>query len=383
MPGTEHPLRVLVVDDEEALRTGVSRVLEPFRVPTGDAHAETGLEVRTAGSGEEGLAALEQSPADLLLLDYKLPGMNGIDVLRRLSGNSGGPMIIMITAYASLETAVKATKMGSYDFLAKPFTPEELRCAVRKAAEHILLRRRAERLASERRRIRFEFLSVLAHELKAPLDAVEGYLDILLEKAAGPDAQMLGRCEARITGMKKLILDLLDLTRIESGEKHRELRRIDLVAALRRGVETQLPRAGKRNVRIEVDAPASLDFLADEGEMDIVFNNLLSNAVKYNSPGGRVCVVLRRLPEGVELKVTDTGIGIAEDDQRKLFKEFVRIRNSETAGIPGSGLGLSMVRKLAALYAGDVSLESSAGKGSAFTIHLHEAAAAKISEAKV
>jgi signal transduction histidine kinase len=272
--------------------------------------------------------------------------------------------------------------MGSYDFLAKPFTPEELRYAVRKAAEHILLRRRAEKLASERRRIRFEFLSVLAHELKAPLDAIEGYLDILAEKIPGQPAQMLGRCQERVTGMKKLILDLLDLTRIESGEKSRDLRRIDLAGVLRRGVETQLPRAGKREIRIEVDAPPALEFMADEGEMDIIFNNLLSNAVKYNRPGGRVSVALRRGPEGVELRVQDTGIGVAEADQKKLFKEFVRIRNSETAGIAGSGLGLSTVRKLAMLYSGDVRIESLAGKGSTFTVHLREAVPAPVQGAK-
>ena len=382
MTGAEPPLRVLVVDDEEALGTGVRRVLEPFRVPTGDSHVTAALEVRAAKSGEEALEVLKDFHADLVLLDYKLPGMNGIEVLRHLSRDGGQPMVIMITAYASLETAVKATKMGSYDFLAKPFTPEELRYAVRKAAEHILLRRRAERLASERRRIRFEFLSVLAHELKAPLDAVEGYLDILVEKVQGQNAQMLGRCQERVTGMKKLIVDLLDLTRIESGEKNRDLRRIDLVGVLKRGVETQLPRAGKREILIEVDAPPALAFLADEGEMEIVVNNLLSNAVKYNRPGGRVSVLLRGGPDGVELKVADTGIGISEADQGKLFKEFVRIRNSETAAIAGSGLGLSTVRKLAALYGGDVALESLSGKGSTFTVRLREAVGAPVEGAK-
>ena len=383
MTCAEQPLRVLVVDDEEALGLGVRRVLDPFRVPAGEAHQEAALEVRIARSGEEALDVLKDFPADLLLLDYKLPGIDGIEVLRRLSGNGGGPMAIMITAYASLETAVKATKMGSYDFLAKPFTPEELRYVVRKAAEHILLRRHAQRLAAEKRRIRFEFLSVLAHELKAPLDAVEGYLDILVEKAPGENARMLGRCQERITGMKKLILDLLDLTRIESGEKNRDLKSLDLVGVLRRGVETQLPRAGKKGVRIEVDAPDALEFRADEGEMDIIFNNLLSNAVKYNAPSGRVAVTLRRGPEGVELRVADTGIGITADDQTKLFKEFVRIRNAQTSGIPGSGLGLSTVRKLAMLYGGDVTVQSDAGQGSTFTVRLREAAAAPVVEARV
>jgi signal transduction histidine kinase len=193
-----------------------------------------------------------------------------------------------------------------------------------------------------------------------------------MDKVPDKPAQMLGRCQKRVEGMKKLISDLLDLARIESGEKSRDLRRIDLAAVLRRGVEAQLPRADKKKIRIEVEAPLALEFLADEGEMDIVFNNLLSNAVKYNRPGGRVSVALRRSPNGVELRVQDTGIGIAESDQPRLFKEFVRIRNPETADIPGSGLGLSTVRKLAILYGGNVALESQAGKGSVFTVRLRE-----------
>jgi len=367
-------LKVLVVDDEEALRAGVLRVLDSFRLAGGDS-GEMSLDVRVAASGEEALAALDESPADMMLLDYKLPGIDGLEVLRRVKLDGAGPMVIMLTAYASLETAVRATKMGSYDFLAKPFTPDELRYVVRKAAEHILLRRHAERLASERRRIRFEFLTVLTHELKSPLDAVEGYLDILAERLGGQDAQMVGRCVERVGGMRKLIFDLLDLTRIESGEKKRELRPTELVPILLRCAEGLRPQAAKKDVSIEVESPASLRLVADEGELGMVFENLLSNAVKYNRPGGTVAVSLSALPEdGARLLVRDTGIGISEADQRKLFKEFVRIRNAETAGIPGSGLGLSTVRKLAMLYGGDVTVESSAGRGSTFTVLLRQPA---------
>ena len=366
-------LRVLVVDDEEALGAGVRRLLLPLRIAAGEAGGEISMEVRIASSGEAGLKALDEFPADMMLLDYKLPGMDGLEVLQRMKHDGGFPLVIMLTAYASLETAVKATKMGAHDFLAKPFTPDELRAAVRKAAEHILLRRHADRLASERRRVRFEFLTVLSHELKAPLDAVEGYLDILAERLAGENARMVGRCLERAGAMRKLISDLLDLTRIESGEKNRDLRPVDLVRVLRRCVETHLPSAAKRQLRIDVEAPQSLEFLSDEGEMEIVFNNLISNAVKYNRPGGRIEVSLLRDAAGMELRVKDTGIGIAEADRHKLFKEFVRLRNPATTGIPGSGLGLSTVRKLATLYGGDVGVESLDSQGSTFIVRLREA----------
>ena len=134
----------------------------------------------------------------------------------------------MITAYATFETAVQATKLGAYDFLAKPFSPEELRYAVRKATNQLILSRQARRLAEEKRQVRFNFISVLSHELKAPLNAIEGYLKILRTTEADQNLQMIERSLVRLDGMQKLIFDLLDLTRIESGQSERVIRRLDL-----------------------------------------------------------------------------------------------------------------------------------------------------------
>ena len=188
--------------------------------------------VEQAESGEEALDKIDAQPPDILLLDHKMPGISGLEVLDRLAGRETDMLTIMITAYASIETAVTATKRGAYDFLAKPFTPEELKSTIRKAAVRLVLAKQARRLAEEKRRVRFEFIRVLGHEFKAPLDAVTGYLDILqshrLGEALPAYDELLGRSLARIDGMRKLIADLLDLTRIESGEKARELAPVDL-----------------------------------------------------------------------------------------------------------------------------------------------------------
>lgn len=366
-------LDVLVVDDEAVLCQGVRRILEPLALEIPDAGCGTDFRVRTAGSGESCLREVEARAPDILLLDYKLPGMTGLDVLNELAPAGKGILVVMITAYASLETAVRATKLGAYDFLAKPFSPDELRYVMRKASANILLARKARRLEAEKRQIRFEFLSVLAHELKAPLNAVEGYLDILRERTQGEDLHMIERSLVRIGGAKKLIFDLLDLTRIESGLKRREPRRLDLVPLLRSALESVERDAQARKLSVEVEAAPEVVLAADAGEMEIVFNNLVSNAVKYNRDGGRVRVLLRREGEGVRVEVEDTGIGMRPEDAAKLFREFVRIRSAETARVPGSGLGLSTVRKLAQLYGGDASVRSEYGKGSVFTVTLKDA----------
>ena len=366
-------LRVLVVDDEAVLCQGVRRILEPLTVDLPEAGGGASFQVRVVGSGEDCLREVEAAAPDILLLDYKLPGMTGIDVLNAIAPAGKGILVIMVTAYASLETAVRATKLGAYDFLAKPFSPDELRYVMRKAVTNILLSRRTRRLEAEKRQIRFEFLSVLAHELKAPLNAVEGYLDILAERTGGDELHMVRRSLARIGGAKKLIFDLLDLTRIESGLKRREPRRLDLVPLLRCALEAVDRDVRAQGLTVELDSAPEVFLDADPGEIEIVFNNLVSNAVKYNRPGGRVRASLSRRDGGVVFAVEDTGIGMRPEDAAKLFREFTRIRNAETAGVPGSGLGLSTVRKLAQIYGGDAAVSSEPGKGSVFTVTLKDA----------
>ncbi len=140
-------MRVLIVDDEPGMRLAAERTLRQFQVDFPDLEAKLGFELRQAASGEEGLEVIQSFRPQLLLLDHKLPGMSGLDVLDRIVERKIELLTVMITAYASLETAIRATKLGAFDFLAKPFTPEELRMTVRKAAHHYLLQRRADELA--------------------------------------------------------------------------------------------------------------------------------------------------------------------------------------------------------------------------------------------
>jgi signal transduction histidine kinase len=290
----------------------------------------------------------------------------------------------MITAYASLETAVSAIKSGAFDFLAKPFTPQELKATIRKVADTLILARQARKLAEERRKVRFQFIRVLAHELKAPLNAVEGFLQIVLDKTAGDDPavydQMVERSVVRLRAMRKMIMDLLDLTRIESGEKVREVSEVDLRAIIDTAVETATPEARERDITIHVEAPETLTLTGDESELEIILNNLLSNAVKYNKDGGRVDLTARADEETITLQVADTGIGMAPEDAAKLFNDFVRIKNARTRNILGSGLGLSILKKLTQLYEGTIEVDSEPDRGSTFTVTLNRHAAPAAAE---
>jgi signal transduction histidine kinase len=374
-------LRVLIVEDEAPMRAAVSRALSRLTLQLPDIEGEFRFAVEEAETAEEGLRRIDERAPDIVLLDHQLPGMSGVELLGLLCERTPPPsfLTVMMTAYATLENAVAATKRGAHDFLAKPFSPEELRAVVSKTTRHLLLTRETRRLAQEKRHVRFQLLSVIVHELKAPLAAIQGYLYLLKDHSAGDDPAVyekaVDRSLVRIDGMRDLIMELLDLTRLESGQKRRDLVELDLRDVARTAIESVLPEATRRGIAVALDAPEAVAFTADRSEMEIVFNNLLTNAVKYNRDGGRVEVRLDARAGRVVIAVADTGIGMTAEECARLFQEFVRIKNEKTRKIPGSGLGLSVLRKLAHLYGGEVAVESAPDRGSTFTVELAAAPA--------
>ena len=382
---TKQLLKIAMVDDEEPLCLAVARILNKYQTHVDDVGVDVAYITTHFGSGEQFFKETESGAEfDLLLVDLKLPGISGLDILEKLKAQGRSVLAIMITAYATFETAVQATKLGAYDFLPKPFSPEELRYAVRKATDQLIISREARRLAEEKRQVRFNFISVLSHELKAPINAIEGYLRILQADEPPDRLPMIDRSLVRLDGMRKLIFDLLDLTRIESGQKQRELVPTDVRAVAKAAIDMFSAEAAERGIGITLRAPEPLEVVADPGELEIILNNLVSNAVKYNRDGGTVTVALERKggpkddadggkPGPVKIQVADTGIGMTPEESAKLFQEFMRIKNEDTYKILGSGLGLSTVRKLAQLYGGTATVKSEKGKGSIFTVTLHDA----------
>ena len=367
-------LHILTVDDEPGMRRGVVKTLSSFTTTLSDLDTEVNFNIREAHDGETALRILETEQCDIVLLDYKLPDMNGIDILNIIREKEYDLLTVMMTAYASLEVAVSATKNGAFDFLAKPFAPDEVKAVVRKASSNLMLRRHARRLDEEKKQVRFQFLSVLAHELKAPLNAIQGYLDIMDRHIGGDKIEdydrMIKRSLSRIEGMRKLIFDLLDLTRIESGQKQRELNDINVLDSAANAIESLMPMAAQRNISMNLIPSEPVYIYGDSGELEIIFNNLVSNAVKYNNDNGRVDIDIKSSGDEITIIVADTGIGMSEEQVSKLFREFVRFKNDKTRNIEGSGLGLSILKRISLLYDGDVKVTSIENEGTTFTMIL-------------
>ncbi|HNV81888.1 MAG: ATP-binding protein [Tenuifilaceae bacterium] len=367
-------INLLVVDDEPGIRGGVVRILRNFSVSYPFMEEEFTYEVMEAETGEKAIEIIDSSSIDVVLLDNKLPGIQGIEVLEYITGKEYDISVIMITSYASLDLAVKATNMGAYSFVPKPFTPQELRASIESVTKNLFLKRMTRQMRMEGKQNQYQFLSVLSHELKSPINAVEGYIRIMLEKQVGDSIDdyrtMLERSLERLKGMRTLILDLIDITRIETGKKARDVRNIDLYEIAKRVVDTVEPLAIQKSVKMHMDVQENTFIKADSHEMEIILNNFISNAVKYNKDGGEVFFSIKKTADNYVITVEDTGIGISEEEQKLLFQEFVRIKNPQTKNITGSGLGLSIAKKMVDLYHGTIEVQSTPGEGSIFTVKL-------------
>jgi two-component system, sensor histidine kinase and response regulator len=300
--------------------------------------------------------------------------MQGVEVLEYIRKKNYDIMVAMITSYASLDIAVRATRDGATDFIPKPFTPQELKSSIENITKQLYLKRITHKLKQEGKKIRYQFLSVLSHELKAPLNAIEGYLRMMQEKQSGDNiddyAVPIDRSLQRIQGMRNLIMDLLDFTKIRLERKEEKIQEVDLGSVASGSMVTVQPYAIQMEVSLKLDERSKAVIMADPDDIEIVFNNLLSNAVKYNKFGGKAEITIDSSDTDGIIVISDTGIGIKNEDTENLFTEFVRIKSEKTKNITGSGLGLSIVKKVIEMYKGSIKVESTPDVGTVFTIRI-------------
>lgn len=365
-------LKVLIVDDEPGIRSGVLRILSKHVVSYPFMDEDYKFDCLEAASGEEAINIIDSEIPDIVLLDNKLPGIQGMQVLEYIRKKNYEMMVAMITSYASLEIAVKATGDGAYDFIPKPFTPQELKASIDNITKQLFLKRITSKMKKEGKKIRYQFLSVLSHELKAPLNAIEGYLRMMQEKQAGNDIsayeKIIERSLDRVQAMRNLTMDLLDFTRIRLERRDERIKLVNLKQLAKLSISTVKPYAIQKNIDIKLDVDPDLSMEFNPNDMEIVLNNLLSNGVKYNRENGSVSLKISKEESDIRMVISDTGIGMTEEEMKQLFREFVRIKNEKTKNITGSGLGLSIVKKITDIYHGSITVESKPDKGTVFTV---------------
>jgi signal transduction histidine kinase len=223
-----------------------------------------------------------------------------------------------------------------------------------------------------------EFLANMSHELRTPLNAIIGFSEVLVERMFGElnDKQLEYLKDIHSSGyhLLNLINDILDLSKIEAGKMELDLSRFDLSLALQSAVTLVRERATRNGVRLALDSDGVGDWVADERKVKQVLLNLLSNAVKFTPEGGCVSLNARRENDAMEISVTDTGVGIAEEDRVQVFEEFRQAGGDYLRKAEGTGLGLALARRFVELHGGEIHLRSELGKGSTFIFTLPERA---------
>jgi len=277
-----------------------------------------------------------------------------------------------------VESAIEAMKKGAYDFLPKPFTPDELRIIIRRALERRKLAMEAETLRREKKLMEENFITMVSHQLRSPLVAIQQYFEVILAGMVGQveDTQkdMILRARERSEGLLHLINDWLDMARISRGQIVDKLKPLALEKLLDKLVDFMKPLAQESRVKLELrPMERTALVLADEQSLEQVFSNLISNAIKYNKPGGSVIVTLREEDGTLVADVTDTGIGISREHLPLVFDQFYRVSRREDQKTKGTGLGLAIAKKIVEAHNGIIQVESEPGQGSTFSVRLPKA----------
>jgi signal transduction histidine kinase len=369
--------RVLVIDDEPGIREGCRRVLAP-----------AGYQVEMVAKLVEARLRLMGEPFDLVLLDVMLPDGRGIELLEDIRRRDPDTVVAIITGYATVELAVEAIQHGAYDFLSKPFTGEVLLLTVRRGLERRRLSIEArrvqevERQAAELQQAREElerldrfksaFMLTVAHELRSPVSAAQSLLRTLLHGIAGElndtQRELLRRMEARNSELLDLVNDLLALAASKTYEPDRELSLVRLGQVLDPVIARARDEAQAKGVEVGfhgIDGDAVRG--TPEG-LAMIFGNLIGNAVKYTPAGGKVEVDVEAAGGAIRVRVTDTGIGIPQEDVDRLGEEFFRAANAKASAITGTGLGLSIVRHNLTRFGGEMSIQSEVDRGTTITV---------------
>jgi PAS domain S-box-containing protein len=235
-----------------------------------------------------------------------------------------------------------------------------------------------ERRAAER--LKDDFVALVSHELRTPLSSIIGYLEVIFDDETGPltprQQRFLEVVDRNARRQLRLVSDLLFVSQVDAGRVRLDIDEVDLTGLAKAAIEAAQPRAKAAGVTLQLAADDATVLRGDADRLGQIFDNLLTNAIKFSPAGRQVDVRLSSTADAVEVQVADWGIGIAEDDQQRLFTRFFRATTATDRAIPGIGLGLTIVKAIVDAHRGTVSVSSVEGRGTTFTVSLPRSDAA-------
>ncbi len=371
---SEHSFnRILLIDDEPGIRKILSL----------DLSAE-GYEVLTAENGETGLAVFEAERPDIVLTDIKMPGLDGLEVLRRIKSDGGPVEVIVITGHGDMDSAVKSLQLEASDFITKPISEEALAVALKRAQERLAMKAQlaaytadlesrvaeaSERLIqAERMAAIGQTVTSLAHTVKNILGGLKGGLYVAAEGRKQGDEEMLDQgltmLERNVRRVADFVADLLTVAK----PRRPEIEPADAADLTREALSLMAAEAEAKGVElIDAGLEAGIEIELDQKAVLQALLNLVSNAIDAASEmsAGRVRVSIEPTEAEIAFVVEDNGPGLTEEAEANLFKGFF-----STKGAAGTGLGLMVAQKIAGEHGGRVEYLGLPERGCRFSLVL-------------
>ena len=368
-------LDVLVVDDEPKICQVLHQIL-----------TSRDCTVRLAFDGLDGLSQFQQHPADVVITDLKMPKLSGVELLRELKRIDPLLSIVVITAYPSVEGAVEAMRFGACDFITKPFDIIQIqailyRCQqrlslsrqLRSAGEGMLKLEELNRRLAELNDLKSQFLATLSHEINTPLCLMSEWIYLLSDGTLGPLSTEQQHAVDVLIGayqrLHRLLQQLIDLMHGHAIALHRVT--VPFQELIQQVLATITPKAAARSITMDVRLPeAPIPLEVDRERCMAALEYVLDNAVKFNHDGGRVELELTGTSDMVQVRISDTGIGIPAEEHEKVFTAFYQVDRRLNRAYEGVGIGLSLAKRYIELHGGTILLNSKPGEGTTIIVAL-------------
>ncbi len=367
----EEIVNILIVDDDVNIRKTFSRILKL-----------KGFNIEEATGSAEAISLAQRKFFNIAVIDIRLPDASGLDLLEEIRRINEDTIVIISTAYASLDSSIEAVNRGAYSYITKPVEMDAVLVVINRALEK-------QRLSIENRRLfhglqeaneklkeidkrKSAFVANVSHEFKSPLAIIQESLILVYDGTAGPinpkQKELLGKGKMIVERMNRLVTDLLDLSQIESGKMQVKTEQFDLKALVNEILSMYEIEIAKKNLVLTWDMPSkSLLVYSDRDRLSEVVINLLNNAIKYTPSGGNIVIGLSQSETEASFQVSDNGLGISKDDLERIFDKFERIHGERQEG---TGLGLPIAKDIIELLGGRIWVESQPGCGSKFIFTL-------------
>ena len=352
---------ILVVDDEEIIRDLCSRALKDYRVLQAD-------------NGRDALQILNHEHVDLLLVDVMMPIMNGLDLLQQVKDRDAEQLVIVMTGYADKDIILRALKARADDFIQKPVNLLQLKTSIAQALEKKALRRELMQL-KQLDRLKSDFLGLVSHKLRTPTTSISLFIQNLASGTISKDDQGFALAVDEIRKESEylayLIQDLLYYSDIILQDSQSKTSREDLKEIITTLATAKRQTLGQNRQILRTELTGDWPvFSVDRRRIELALGAILDNAIKFTQPGGEISLSGALSDRELSLTISDNGPGIAPEERGKIFEKFYQVDPNNTGQIRGFGLGLFYARQFVMDHGGDISLDSTVGKGTTVTIRL-------------